>query len=56
MRSILLGQPGVVDAGADWRAGRGWVIFDKSQVSAEALAKALSEYYPTEVIAVEPVP
>ncbi len=55
MRSILLEQPGVVDAGADWQAGRGWVIFDPNQVSAEALAQALSQYYPTRVLAVEPV-
>ena len=54
MRSILLQQPGVFDAGADWQAGSGWVIFDPNQVSAEELAQSLSQYYPSKVVEVQP--
>jgi hypothetical protein len=49
VRSILLQQPGVLDAGANWQAGVGWVIYDPGQAKAEDLAQALSAYYPAQV-------
>ena len=54
MRSILLEQPGVFDAGADYQAGTGWVIFDPNQVTAEELAQNLSQYYPSKIVEVQP--
>ncbi len=54
VRSILLEQPGVFDAGADYRAGTGWVIFEPNQVTAEELAQSLSQYYPSKVVEVQP--
>jgi len=55
VRSILLQQPGVFDAGADYQAGTGWVIFDPKRVSAEELAQSLSQYYPSNVVQVQPL-
>jgi len=54
VRSILLQQPGVIDAGANWRAGRGWAIYDPSQVDAEKLAAAVTPYYPSQVLDDQP--
>ena len=54
MRSILLAETGVIDAGADWQAGTGWVIFDANQTSAERLVQVLSQYYPSEITEVTP--
>ncbi len=50
MRSILFQQPGVLDAQIDWVKGDGWVVYDPTQVTAEALAEAVSAYYPTKVV------
>ena len=54
MRSILLQQPGVVDAGADWQGGTGWVIYDPSQVQVDKLVAALSTYYPSQLTGDQP--
>lgn len=50
MRSILLQQPGVLDARANWREGRGWAIYDPTKVTAQDLAAAVSPYYPSQVV------
>lgn len=54
MRSILFQQPGVLQAEANWRQGRGWVVYDPTQVTAEELAEAVSPYYPSEVVDDQP--
>jgi len=50
VRSILFQQPGVLDAQINWVKGEGWVIYDPAQVTAEELAKAVSRYFPTQVV------
>ena len=50
MRSILFEQPGVLDAQVNWVKGEGWVVYDPTQVTAEELAKAVSPYFPTQVV------
>ena len=50
MRSILFQQPGVLDAQINWVKGKGWVVYDPGQVTAEELAKAVSAYFSTEVV------
>jgi len=54
VRGILLQQPGVIDAGARWREGSGWVIYDPKQATADELAAALSPYYPAQVLEDQP--
>jgi len=54
VRSILFQQPGVTEANINWREGRGWVVYDSTQVTAEELAKAVSPYYPTQVMDDQP--
>ena len=54
MRSILLQQPGVLQAEADWQAGRGWAVYDPTQITADELAAAVSPYYPSQVLDDQP--
>ena len=56
MRSLLLEQPGVLEAEVSFPEAKAVVLFDPNQTSAEALAQALSQYYPAQVISVEPAP
>jgi len=50
VRSILLEQPGVRQADASFPQGRAWVVYDPTKVTAEALAAAVSPYYPSRVL------
>jgi len=50
VRSILLQQPGVVEAGADLRRQQGWAVYDPARIAPQDLADALSPYYPSRVV------
>jgi hypothetical protein len=54
VRSILFQQSGVTEANIKGREGRGWVVYNTTQVAAEELARAVDPYYPTQVMDDQP--